>query len=196
MRLTNSVTAQSGFSLLELLVSLVIFSVGLMGVAGLQIVSKQSNYESQQRTIASQVAYALLEDMRTNGAAISVYQSAGDLGGSRLAGLPVESCRYPNTPCSAAQKAVHDLWYWERVVDGVQETGVEGPTGGVVSPTICIEGPAGGVAGVYAVSIAWRGTASMSNPDRSQCGANSGKYGTADAYRRVLQVATFIDPNF
>jgi len=187
---------QSGFSLLELLIALVIFSVGLLGIAGLQVVSKQASYESQQRTIASEVAYALLEDMRTNGPAISIYQSVADLGGGTLTALPVESCRDPNTPCSAPQKAVHDLWYWERVVDGVQETGVEGSTGGVVSPTICIDGPAGGVAGVYAVSVAWRGSASLSNPDRSQCGANSGKYGNADAYRRVLQVSTFIDPNF
>ena len=187
---------QSGFSLLELLVALVIFSIGLLGIAGLQVVSKQANYESQQRTMASQVAYALLEDMRTNGVGIGVYTAAADLGGGTLTGLPVSNCRDPNTPCSAAQKAVHDLWYWERVVDGVQETGVEGSAGGVVSPTICIDGPIGGVAGIYAVSVAWRGGAEMSNPDLSQCGAGTGRYGTGDAFRRVVQVATFIDPNF
>jgi type IV pilus assembly protein PilV len=193
--MTSRIT-QSGFSLLELLVALVIFSIGLLGIAGLQIVSKQANYESQQRTMASQVANALLEDMRTNGTGISIYTAASDLGGGTLTSLPVSNCRDPNTPCSAAQKAVHDLWHWERVVDGVQEMGVDGAAGGVVLPTICIDGPGGGVAGVYAVSIAWRGGAEMSNPDRSQCGAGSGNYGTGDAFRRVLQVATFIDPNF
>ncbi|MGI9308626.1 MAG: type IV pilus modification protein PilV [Gammaproteobacteria bacterium] len=192
----KSYKTQYGFSLLELLVSLVIFSIGLLGIAGLQVISKQANYEGQQRTMASQVAYALLEDMRTNGVGIGVYTAAADLGGGTLTGLPVSNCRDPNTPCSAAQKAVHDIWYWERVVDGVQETGVEGSAGGVVSPTICIDGPAGGVAGMYAVSIAWRGNADMSNPDLSQCGAGSGKYGAGDSFRRVLQVATFIDPNF
>jgi len=192
----NLYKTQSGFSLLELLVSLVIFSIGLLGIAGLQVVSKQSNYESQQRTIASQVAYALLEDMRTNGPGISIYRAVADLGGGTLSGLPVVNCRDPDTPCSAAQKAVHDLRHWEQVIDGVQEMGAEGASGGVVSPTICIDGPAGGVAGVYAISIAWRGAALMSNPDTSQCGALSGKYGAGDAYRRVLQVATFIDPNF
>lgn len=187
---------QQGFSLLELLVSLVIFSIGLLGIAGLQVVSKQASYEGQQRTIASQVANGMLEDMRTNGSGIGVYVSAADLGDGSLTTLPVVNCGNVNTPCSAAQKAVYDLQHWEGVIDGAQEVGAEGAAGGVLFPTICIDGPAGGVAGIYAISVAYRGAVEMSNPDLSQCGAGSGKYGNGDAYRRVLQVATFIDPNF
>lgn len=192
----HQAASQRGFSLLELLVSLVIFSIGLLGVAGLQIVSKQSGFESQQRSMASQVAYGMLEDMRTNGSGISVYTAANDLGGGTLSALPVSSCRDPNTPCSPAQKAVHDLWYWERLVDGAQEIGVEGQSGGVLFPTICIDGPGGGNAGVYTVSVAWRGGVELSSPETSQCGEGSGNYGDGDKYRRVVQVATFIDPSF
>lgn len=189
-------TIQRGFSLLELLVSLVVFSIGLLGIAGLQMLSKQSAHESLQRTIASQVAYGLLEDMRTNGSGISVYVAANDLGGGTLNALPVSSCRDPNTPCSPAQKAVHDLSFWEQVVDGAQEIGVEGQAGGVLFPTVCVDGPGGGIAGVYAVSVAWRGNVELISPETSQCGAGSGNYGDGDRYRRVIQVATFIDPNF
>ena len=187
---------QTGFSLLELLVSVVVFSIGLLGIAGLQMVSKQSSFESLQRTVASQVAYGLLEDMRTNGPGISIYVAANDLGGGSLNGLPVATCRDPNTPCTAAQKAVHDLQYWEQLIDGAREMGVEGQTGGVLDPTVCVDGPGGGVAGIYLVSVAWRGTVELSNPETSQCGAATGKYGDGDRYRRVIQVATFIDPNF
>ena len=187
---------QRGFSLLELLVSLTIFSVGLLGIAGLQVLSKQASYEGQQRTIASQVAYGVLEDMRTNGSGVSIYVAVPDLGGGKLAALPVSDCRDPNVPCSPAQKAVHDLWYWERIVDGAQEMGVEGAAGGVMMPTVCVDGPGGGIAGFYAVSVAWRGSIATSNPDLSQCGAATGNYGDNNEFRRVLQVGTFIDPNF
>jgi len=190
----NPMRTERGFSLLELLVSLVVFSIGLLGIAGLQMVSKQASYEAQQRTIASQVAYGLLEDMRTNGSGIGVYTAAPDFGGGKLAGLPVSNCRDPNVPCSPAQKAVHDIRYWETVVDGAQETGVEGAAGGVLSPTVCVDGPVGGAAGVYTVSIAWRGSQAIANPELSQCGAGSGLYGGADEFRRVLTVTTFIDP--
>ena len=192
----NISNKQTGFSLIELLVSIVIFSVGLLGIAGLQMVSKKANYEGLQRTIASQVAYGMLEDMRANGSGISIYAAAPDLGGGKLSGLPVSNCKNVNTPCSSAQKAGHDLWYWERVLDGAQVIGVEGQAGGVLTPTLCINGPAGGVAGVYLVSVAWYGSTSLMNPDTDACGSGTGKYGDNDANRRVLQVATFIDPNF
>lgn len=187
---------QRGFSLLELLVSLVVFSIGLLGVAGLQMVSKQSSFEGRQRTLASQVAYGMLEDMRTNGAAIGVYAAAPDLGGNVLGNLPVTNCRDINVPCSAAQKAGFDLWFWEQIVDGNQAMGVQGASGGVMMPTVCIDGPVGGVAGIYSVSVSWYGSVALSNPNLSQCGAGSGKYGAGDANRRVLRVSTFIDPNF
>ena len=61
----NSSNKLQGFSLLELLIALIVFSIGLLAIAGLQTVSKQSNYEAVQRTTAAQVANGLLEDMRS-----------------------------------------------------------------------------------------------------------------------------------
>jgi type IV pilus assembly protein PilV len=192
----NMRNTQIGFSLIELMISLIVFSVGLLGIAGLQMVSKKSNYEGMQRTIASQVAYGMLEDMRANGSGIIIYAAAPDLGGGKLAGLPVANCRSVDTPCTPSQKAGHDLWYWERILDGAQEIGAEGQSGGIAYPTLCVDGPGGGAPGVYTVSVAWLGSVALSDPAASPCGAGSGKYGDGDANRRVLQVATFIDPNF
>lgn len=185
---------QDGFSLLEMLIALVIFSVGLLGIAGLQSVSKQANYESLQRTSASQVAYGLLEDMRLNGDGIDIYTAAGELGNGSLGAEPAPNCTV-GAPCDAAQKAAHDLWLWEQIIDGNLETSAGTGTGGLVLPTLCITGPAGGGAGIYLVTIAWRGSISINNAVANACGTLGGNYGAGNEFRRIIQVPTFIDPS-
>ncbi|MDH3908691.1 MAG: type IV pilus modification protein PilV, partial [Gammaproteobacteria bacterium] len=113
----KSINNLQGFSLLELLIALIVFSIGLLAIAGLQTVSKQANYEAVQRTTAAQVANGLLEDMRTNGNGIDIYAAAPQLGGGVIGAEPVPNCRDGNE-CNAAQKAAQDLWFWEQVLDG------------------------------------------------------------------------------
>lgn len=186
-------TLQPGFSLIELLVALAIFSVGLLSVAGLQTVSKQANFEALQRTTASQVAYGLLEDMRTNGDAIGVYLAAGELGNGSLGTEPSPNCQSGAT-CTAAQKAAHDLWLWEQLLDGNLETRSGAGTGGLVQPTLCVTGVAGGGAGIYQVTIAWLGSASMNSANANACGTAGGNYGSGNEFRRILELQTYIDP--
>ncbi len=187
--------SQYGFSLIELLVALIVFTIGLLAVAGLQTVSKQANYESLQRTTAAQIANGLLEDMRTNGDGIDTYLGAGDLGGGSRGAQPVPNCT-SGSGCNPAQKAVSDLWVWEQMLDGNLEMNAGTAAGGLVSPTLCIDGPLVGGAGTYEVTIAWRGSASISNVNASLCGAISGNYGVQNALRRILHISTFIDPTF
>ncbi len=184
-----------GFSLLELLIALIVFSIGLLAIAGLQTVSKQANYEAIQRTTAAQVANGLLEDMRTNGNGIDVYSAAPQLGGGVIGAEPVPNCR-DGSECNAAQKAAHDLWFWEQVLDGNLETNAGIAAGGLVLPALCVTSPVGGGAGVYTVTIVWRGTASISSNVADPCGAASGDYGAQNEFRRIVQIPTFIDPNF
>ncbi|MEE4164043.1 MAG: type IV pilus modification protein PilV [Woeseiaceae bacterium] len=193
-RITPTQRRQAAFSLIEMLIALIIFSVGLLAIAGLQTVSKQANYESLQRTSASQIAYGLLEDMRVNGGAANVYIAAGELGGGSRGGEPAPNCRGAAV-CNATQKALHDLWFWEQILDGNQETSGGAGAGGLLLPTLCVQGPAGGGAGMYVVSIAWRGSASINNAVNNPCGGASGNYGDNNEFRRILQIPTFIDPN-
>ena len=184
---------QRGFSLIELLIALIVFSVGLLAVAGLQTVSKQANFEALQRTSASQIAHGLLEDMRVNGDAINVYLAAGEMGAGSRGAEPAPNCS-GTAICNPAQKASLDLWFWEQVLDGNLEMSGNTGAGGLVLPTMCVDGPAGGGAGIYAVTIAWRGSASLSNGNASICGTAAGDYGANNEFRRIMQIPTYIDP--
>ncbi len=94
---------QHGFSLIELLVALVVFSVGLLAVAGLQTVSKQANFEALQRTSASQIAYGLLEDIRVNADVADAYTGAGEIGGGSRGGEPAPNCA-GNATCGSGNR--------------------------------------------------------------------------------------------
>lgn len=192
--MNTGLRTQTGFSLLEMLVALVVFSIGMLAVAGLQTISKQANYEGLQRTTAAQVANGLLEDIRTNGDALDVYRTAPEIGNGRLGAEPAPNCR-DGAQCTPEQKARHDLWFWEQALDGMLETSGGAGTGGLVLPTACIDGPAVGGAGIYRVTIVWRGTASMSSANNNPCGAGSGNYGGNLEFRRIMEIPTYIDPN-
>ncbi|MCG8325881.1 MAG: type IV pilus modification protein PilV [Thiotrichales bacterium] len=56
----------SGFSLMEVLIALLVLSVGLLGLAALQAVSLKANHSAYQRTQATFLAYDIMDRMRAN----------------------------------------------------------------------------------------------------------------------------------
>jgi type IV pilus assembly protein PilV len=59
-----------GFSLLEVLIALLIFSFGLMGLAALQSFSVKNNQSSSFRSQATLLAYQIIDAMRANRPAV------------------------------------------------------------------------------------------------------------------------------
>ncbi len=57
---------QTGYSLVEVLVALLITSVGMLGLAGLQLNSLRNTNSAGQRLEATTLAYDILERMRAN----------------------------------------------------------------------------------------------------------------------------------
>lgn len=182
-----------GFTLIEVLITLIIFSIGLLAVAGLQTISKKANFDALQRTTASLLAHDLLERMRANARELAIYVGGNGLvlgGGTQTA--PNPDC--VNNPCNPIQLASRDLFDWERGLDGASELVGGNFTGGLVEPTACISGPFGGIGGVYTVAIAWRGVTALSNPIIHPCGDDTGRYGDNNEFRRILVIETYITP--
>ncbi len=55
-----------GFTLMEVLVSLVVISIGLFGIAGMQLQSLKTSHDSYLRTQAAFLAYDMIDKMRGN----------------------------------------------------------------------------------------------------------------------------------
>lgn len=57
---------EGGATLIEVLVTMVVLAIGLLGLAGLQITSVQSNHSAYYRSQATLLAYDLADRMRSN----------------------------------------------------------------------------------------------------------------------------------
>lgn len=195
---------QRGFGLLEVLITLVIMAVGLLGIAVLQVMSKRSNFEATQRTTASMLANFIVERMRANPGALAVYGGTLEtpppaLGGPTYTAEPTPTCSSASA-CSPNELADHDLWLWEQLIIGATEQSGTSNTGGLVSPTACITTTVPDAltdrSGRYTVTIVWRGSTKLSNPSTTNtCGSASGKYDEVagqNEYRRMLVVDTYV----
>ena len=183
----NRYSKQTGVGLIEVLIAVLVFAVGLLGMTSMQLAAKRSNYEATQRSIATGLARDIIERMRSNPGEVDSYV-ASDLGGSTLSFAV--NCN--TNECTTAELAQRDLFEWALLLRGVTERiTIDGSTsnaGGLVSPRACITNNAGNVT----VAIAWRGVSEMTNPNESTCGEGSGLYGDSNSQRRLMVVTTYI----
>lgn len=77
--------AQRGFSLLEVLIAVVILAFGLLGFALLQTMNVRYVQSANYRTQATNLAYDLSEQMRSNRYQSAWYSNATFASGSRMA---------------------------------------------------------------------------------------------------------------
>ncbi|MGD8629122.1 MAG: type IV pilus modification protein PilV [Gammaproteobacteria bacterium] len=62
---------QTGFTLLEVLIALLVLSIGLLGLAALQTTGLRSNQMASMRTLATQFTYDITDRMRSNPAGVA-----------------------------------------------------------------------------------------------------------------------------
>jgi type IV pilus assembly protein PilV len=100
MSLKNS----KGFSLVEVLIALIIMSVGMLGIAGLYVHSLQAGRTSMLRHQAVTLAGDIADRIRANPIAGEAYTAA--------AGAD-NGCVATGATCDAEQMAAHDIGLWQ-----------------------------------------------------------------------------------
>lgn len=100
---------QSGFSLIEILISLLVLSVGLMGLGGLQLASLKSSNNAHLRTVASLAATDLADRIRANPDAMEKGLYADSLGKSDCTQRRPKLCEN-GTACNSEELATYDLF--------------------------------------------------------------------------------------
>lgn len=114
--MTSSLPQQRGSSLIEILVTVLIFAIGMLGMAALQLSALRSTSDSSQRSQAIWLVQDLAERMRANpSGSAAEYAAAPD-----CTALPANQCasRYnPTTSsvvaastCTSSQMAAFDRW--------------------------------------------------------------------------------------
>ena len=113
--MTSTIKSVQGFTLLESMIALFILTVGILGVASLQVQGIRASQTALQRTIVVMKTQEIIERMRANStwdvdkrptleniAVLQAYAAAPQGGG----------CNSGTTVCDGLTLAAHDLSVW------------------------------------------------------------------------------------
>lgn len=110
---------QSGFSLIEVLVAIIILSIGMLGAVGMQAAAMQSNKEARNQATATTFARELAEKMRGNKSvaitttlAVNPYIFETTLNATFTVATPSTNCFLNGCPL-AADIATWDVADWQ-----------------------------------------------------------------------------------
>jgi type IV pilus assembly protein PilV len=163
MKLRNGSTPQAGFSLVEVMVALLVVSIGMLGIAKMQALALSSTGTAKMRSLASIEAASLASTIHadrrywfylTNALTVTV-SSAGTVASTQDATLNSTAAARPTpctavppaTPCTAAQIAAQDLGEW---ADGI--IGILPPNS---ASTITCNAPSATVTVECSIGITW-----------------------------------------
>ena len=158
---------QRGMTMMEVLVSIVVLTFGLLGIAALMVVGIKSSYSSQQRSQATQLAYDMMDRVRSNNAGTNAgsYNQPATSTTATAYTTAQASCVGATgtaTGCSTALMAQEDLYEWELSIKAalgstafgivcLDSSGASGSLSGTTITPAC-----DGLGATYAVKVYWQ----------------------------------------
>jgi type IV pilus assembly protein PilV len=183
---------QRGSSMIEVLVTMIVLSLGLLGLMQLMMRASMAEYESYQRAQALILLSDMVEKINSNRKAAGCYAFSDATSGAPYLGT---SSSGP-TPCTAwgtaAQqaRALVDLNDWHQKLLGTGESKSGAAAGAMLGARGCVTFDP--TSNIYQVSVAWQGTTNTIRPTSVDatlvCG--TGLYGPEEQRRIVAATLT------
>jgi len=186
-RLPVAARRNAGFSLIEVMVSIIIIAIGLLGLAGLQAQAMNSEFESYQRSQAIMLVNDMVERIRMNRVSMGAFKNITDPAtGSGYLGSTASYA----IPAGAPPQVQADLAEWSALLTGSAETKGGNQVGAMIGARGCIwydsttEIPGIADSGTFTVAVAWQGSVATL-PSSINCG--NGLYSDENLRRVVSQ---------
>ncbi len=148
-------TRQGGALMIEVLVTIVILVIGLLGLMQLQSKLQKSEVESYQRTQALMLAKDMAERIATNRANAASYQIGDPADETSIGGA---AC-----PTAVATLGERDLKEWCEGIKGAAELQGAQNVGAMINGRGCVYSLDGGRE--YQVTVVWQGLTPLTSPD-------------------------------
>jgi type IV pilus assembly protein PilV len=132
----NLIKRVGGFTLVEVLVALIILSVGMLGIAGLYVHSMQAGRTSLFRHHAVTLAGDVADRIRANPRAAIAYSQAG----------ANNNCVNGGVDCSPPQMAANDIDLWDQQATDTLPNG---------TVAVVFTAGVGGLPPTYQITVAW-----------------------------------------
>lgn len=184
--------SQRGASLIEVLVSMVILMLGLLGLIGMMIESQRAQLDAYQRAQALLLVQDMTARIAGNRMAAECYSQTAVMFGTNNGAVPAVTpgCATGTAAERVARedRATRDLQEWQALLLGSAEQIGGTNVGGMLGARGCIVKDG---TGVFLVSVAWQGGQTLGGPAAAiTCGQN--QYG--DETKRRAVGLTLIPP--
>lgn len=108
--MTKGLTTQQGLTLLEILIALVVLSVGLLGIAGMQATGLRNNHAAYTKTQATALAVDMADRIRANPQGAPLYTGLDTNTTNTIPANP--GCI--TAGCTAEEMANFDKYQWSQ----------------------------------------------------------------------------------
>jgi type IV pilus assembly protein PilV len=150
---------QRGITLLEVLVALIVLSIGLIGLAGLQSTSLRMNNSAYMRSQATALAYDMADRVRANADAGNAYDQP--------AATVNVNCESAATGCTPQAMAQNDMFRWLEQIADVLPLG----TGAICLDSTPATAACDGAGNAYVIRVTWdddrSGVANVNDPNEN-----------------------------